>query len=70
MDVYFGWSGQVSIFVFPENVYCLLDCDPIQMNGTTCINLSSYCTFLEWVHTWTCTVYCDVQGGSDFWVSE
>ena len=38
------------------------------MNGTTCINLSSYqyCTFLEWVHACTCTVYNDVQGG--FWV--
>ena len=31
---------------------CLLDCYSIQMNGTNCVNLSSYryCTFLEWVH--------------------
>ena len=30
---------------------CLLDCYSIQMNGTNCVNLSSYwyCTFLEWV---------------------
>ena len=31
---------------------CLLDCYSIQMNGSNCVNLSSYqyCTFLEWVH--------------------
>ena len=40
------------LFVFPKMFNCLLDCYSIQMNGTNCVNLSSYqyCTFLEWVH--------------------
>ena len=59
------------LFLFSLKMFnCLLDCDPIQMNGTTCINLSSYryCTFLEWVHACTCTGYYDVQGGSEFFL--